>query len=158
PAVFPPENQPPPRRVPSGAEITHDGNSRTIIAGGDVERAFKDADVIVEGTYRTQVQTHSPLETHGAIARWEGDSLTLWTSTQATFGVRDQLAEALKIPHEKVRVLCDYMGGGFGSKLAGGAYILIAARLARDAKAPVQIMLTRHEEHLVAGNRPDSVQ
>ena len=160
PMVFPAESQPPARRVPSGAEITHDGNMRTIVAsvGPDVERAFRGADVIVEGSYRTQVQTHSPLETHGAIARWDGEALTLWTSTQATFGVRDQLAEALKLPHEKVRVLCDYMGGGFGSKLSGGAYALIAARLAKDAKAPVQVMLTRHEEHLVAGNRPDSTQ
>jgi xanthine dehydrogenase YagR molybdenum-binding subunit len=162
PQVFPAENQPPPRRVPSGAEITHDGNMRTIISsephGADLERAFREADVVVEATYRTQVQTHSPLETHGAIARWEADTLTLWTSTQATFGVRDQLAEALQIPHEKVRVLCDYMGGGFGAKLAGGPYSLIAARLSKDAKAPVQVMLNRHEEHLVGGNRPDSTQ
>src|SRR5262249_53037095 len=153
---------PPPRRVPSGAEVTHGGNVRTIVAtqppGVDIGKALAQAEVLVEGTYRTQVQTHSALETHGTVAKWEGDHLTLWSSTQGTFATRDQIAEALHLPKDRVRVLCDFMGGGFGAKFNAGPHTVIAARLARDARAPVKLMLLRHEEHLCTGNRPDSVQ
>src|SRR5262249_35506815 len=153
---------PPPRRVPSGAEVTHGGNVRTIVAtqppGVDIGKALAQAEVLVEGTYRTQVQTHSALETHGTVAKWEGDHLTLWSSTQGTFATRDQIAEALHLPKDRVRVLCDFMGGGFGAKLNAGPYSVIAARLARDARAPVKLMLDRKEEHLATGNRPDSAQ
>src|SRR5262245_49732507 len=58
---------------------------------GNVEEGFKKADKIVEGTYATQVQTHSALETHGLVARWEGEELTVWASTQGIFVMRDEL-------------------------------------------------------------------
>src|SRR4029453_17070267 len=59
---------------------------------GDVEAGFRKADAVVEATYVTQVQTHSALETHGLVARWEGGELTVWASTQGIFDMRDQLA------------------------------------------------------------------
>ena len=62
---------------------------------GDVEEGFRKADAVVEGTYATQVQTHSALETHGLVAKWDGDDLTVWASTQGIFAVRDELAETL---------------------------------------------------------------
>src|ERR1700687_5385686 len=83
---------------------------------GDVTQGFAQADVIVEGTYVTQVQTHSALETHGVVARWEGDELTVWASTQGIFSVREELAQTLKVPASKIRVVTEYMGGGFGAK------------------------------------------
>ncbi|MFH1568364.1 MAG: xanthine dehydrogenase family protein molybdopterin-binding subunit [Gemmatimonadota bacterium] len=125
---------------------------------GDVEAGFAAADAVVEAEYRTQVQTHSPLETHGSVASWEGDELTIWDSTQAVHGVREGVAKALEMPLAKVRVICEHMGGGFGSKLQAGRYTVIAARLAREAGAPVKLMLTRQQEHLSVGNRPDSIQ
>src|SRR5262249_48347082 len=105
-----------------------------------------------------QVQTHSSLETHGSLARWEGDQLTVWSSTQATFGVRDQVAQALKIPKDKVRVICEYMGGGFGSKFNAGPFTIIAAKLAQKAGAPVKTVLSGKEKLWCTGTRPDSVQ
>ncbi|HEX2574002.1 MAG TPA: xanthine dehydrogenase family protein molybdopterin-binding subunit [Polyangia bacterium] len=148
------EDAPPPR-----AKVTAKGNVRsTVETEGDLEAAFAEAEVIVEGTYRTQVQVHSALEPHGSVARWEGDELTVWSSTQATFGVREQLAAAFKLPKNKVRVLCEYMGGGFGAKFSAGPWSIVAAKLAREARAPVKMMLTRHDEQLCSGNRPDSVQ
>lgn len=144
---------------PAGAKVTAKGNVRSTVENeGDLEHAFAEAEVIVEGTYRTQVQVHSALEPHGSIARWEGDELTVWSSTQATFGVREQLAATFKLPKNKVRVLCEYMGGGFGAKFSAGPWSIVAAKLAREAHAPVQMMLTRHDEQLCSGNRPDSVQ
>jgi xanthine dehydrogenase YagR molybdenum-binding subunit len=123
---------------------------------GDVEAALKTAAHIVEGTYMTQVQTHTSLETHGGICEWEGDKLTCWVSTQAVHGSRDGIAKAVGVPQDRVRVITDYMGGGFGSKLGFDLQVVVCARLAKMAGAPVKLMLSRKEEHLVTGNRPSA--
>ena len=123
---------------------------------GDVEAALKTAANVVEGLYSTQVQTHTSLETHGGICEWDGDKLTAWISTQAVHGSRDGIAGALKIPQGNVRVITDYMGGGFGSKLGFDSQVVAAARLAKLANAPVKLMLNRKDEHLVTGNRPSA--
>ena len=105
---------------------------------GDVEKGFKEADLIFERTYQTSWEVHQPTETHGSVAYWENDYLTVHDSTQAVQGVRDGLARALGIPAGRVRVLKDYMGGGFGSKLGVNDYTITAARLAREAGRPGQ--------------------
>jgi xanthine dehydrogenase YagR molybdenum-binding subunit len=125
---------------------------------GSLEEGFRAADVIVEGTYTTQVQTHTSLETHGLVAKWEADELTVWASTQAIFSVRDELADALGLPKAKVRVITEYMGGGFGSKFGAGTEGVTAAKLAKQAGSPVKLFLDRKEEQLVTGNRPSSIQ
>jgi xanthine dehydrogenase YagR molybdenum-binding subunit len=125
---------------------------------GDVEKGFNQADAIVEATYVTQVQLHTALETHGLVAQWQGDDLTVWASTQGIYSVRDELAEALKIPASRVRVVTEYMGGGFGAKFGARIEGLAAARLAKAAGAPVKLFLERKEEQLATGNRPSSVQ
>ncbi len=125
---------------------------------GSVEAGFREADVVVEATYVTQVQTHSALETHGLVAHWEGGDLKVWASTQGIFSVRDELAEALKIPASRVQVITEYMGGGFGAKFGPRIEGVTAARLAKAAGAPVKLFLDRKEEQLATGNRPSSVQ
>ena len=126
--------------------------------GKAIEKALSKADAVVEAVYRTQVQTHSPMETHGVVASWNDDLLTVWASTQGTIRVRDQIAEYFKIPKSKVRVITKFMGGGFGSKLKADVYSMLAVKLAKEANAPVRLMLNRKEEHLATGNRPDSLQ
>ena len=125
---------------------------------GDVRQALRGADVIVDATYRTPTQMHNSLETHGAIATWDGDLLTVYESTQHVFGVRDGLRAALRIPFGKIRVICEHMGGGFGSKGGVGKYSVVAALFARELGAPVRCVLDRHEENLAAGNRSATVQ
>lgn len=125
---------------------------------GEIENAFGPDDIVVEATYRTQVQTHSCLEVHGSLAMWKGDELYLWDSTQAVHGVRESVARFLELPMDKVHVICHHMGAGFGSKLQAGNYSGIAAKLAQKAGAPVKLMLTREQDFLAAGNRPDSIQ
>ncbi len=125
---------------------------------GDIEAGFREADVTVEGTYRTPVALHNALETHGAVARWENGKLSVWASTQGVFGFRDDLAKFFKIPSANVRVVTEYLGGGFGAKFGAGICGVVAAMLAKKAGAPVKLMLDRHEENLATGNRPDSVQ
>jgi len=123
---------------------------------GDVEAALKTATHVVEGLYQTQVQTHTSLETHGGIAEWDGDKLLLHVSTQGVNAARDGVADGLGIPKPNARVVTEHMGGGFGSKLGADVQVVIAARLAKAANAPVKIMLDRKHEHLVTGNRPSA--
>ena len=125
---------------------------------GDVEKGFAEADVVVEGTYRTGFEVHHPTETHGSVAAWEGDHLVVYDSTQNIHGVRDGLARALKIPAPSVTVIKDYMGGGFGSKLGLGDYSIVAANLARQAGRPVKVLLSRRDNAVCVGYRPSSHQ
>jgi xanthine dehydrogenase YagR molybdenum-binding subunit len=123
---------------------------------GDVTAGFAEAEVAQEQTYRTECEIHAPMEPHGCVANWEGDRLTIWESTQGVYRVQATVAEALRMPLAKVRVIGHYMGGGFGSKLRAGKYTVISALLARAAARPVKMTLRREETYLGAGNRPPS--
>jgi xanthine dehydrogenase YagR molybdenum-binding subunit len=125
---------------------------------GDVEAGLAQADVVVAGDFVTQVQTHSALETHGVVADWRPDGLTVYASTQGTASVRDELATVFELPKSKVRVITEHMGGGFGAKFGAGSYGVLATHLSKKAGAPVRLMLDRKEEHLCVGNRPETVQ
>ncbi|MBI2833172.1 MAG: xanthine dehydrogenase family protein molybdopterin-binding subunit [Acidobacteria bacterium] len=123
---------------------------------GDLAAGFTAAALVVEATYSTQVQTHVCLEPHGCVCEWEGDKLTAWVSTQAVHGSREGFAQALGIPQTSVRVITEYMGGGFGSKFGPDLQGIVCAKLAKLANAPVKLMLDRKEEHLATGNRPSA--
>lgn len=125
---------------------------------GDVDAGFQEADVVVEATFTTPMASHCCLETHGSAAQWEGDQLTVWHSTQSVFGTRSSMAEALGVPQDKVRAICEYVGGGFGSKWGTESYTLMAALAARETNRPVKAVLDRQEEHLVAGYRAGTKQ
>jgi xanthine dehydrogenase YagR molybdenum-binding subunit len=125
---------------------------------GEPDKAFGECAAVVEGFYTTPVQLHHSLETHGNTVNWTEEGLTAWASTQGIFSVRDGLADNLKIPQSQVRVICDYMGGGFGSKFGPGVEGGLAAQLSKAAKAPVKLMLPRFDEALAVGNRPSTFQ
>jgi xanthine dehydrogenase YagR molybdenum-binding subunit len=125
---------------------------------GEVDKAFGECATIVEGFYTTPVQLHHPLETHGNTVSWTDDGVTAWSSTQGITSVRNDLAGYRKVPQSKVRVISEFMGGGFGSKFGAGIEGGLAARLSEAAKAPVKLMLTRFDESLAVGNRPSSFQ
>lgn len=130
---------------------------------GNAKRALKRAAQRFEASYETQCHTHSALETHGLVVRWEArDAVTIWASTQSIFAVRDEFAAIFELEPSKVKVITDFLGGGFGAKFSanavGTALAKIAGELARETKRPVKLMLARGEEHLCTGNRPDSHQ
>ena len=110
--------------------------------------------LLVEATFRTATQQHACLEPHAAVARFDGDRLTLHASTQQVFHLKEQIAKRYKLEHDKVRVIADHVGGGFGSKASLGVETIAAIELAREAKAPVRVVYDRHEELSVAGYRP----
>ncbi len=125
----------------------------------DIDKFISECDVSVSAEYSTQVQTHSPMETHGVVVQWEDKNrMKVWASTQGTFSVRREMAEYFELPEPNIQVITEFMGGGFGSKLGGGEYASMAGRLAKKTGKPVWMMLDRKEEHLCVGNRPNSFQ
>jgi xanthine dehydrogenase YagR molybdenum-binding subunit len=110
--------------------------------------------LLVKGVFRTSGQSHTCLEPHATVARFDGDRLTLHVSTQAVFHLMELVAKRYKLGHDKVRVIADHVGGGFGSKASLGIDTIAAIELAREAKAPVRVALDRHDELSVTGHRP----
>ena len=145
--------------TPESPAIHENGNilSQRVSERGDVAAGFAEADEVVEETYHTPCELHAPMETFVSIARWDGNRLTVWDSNQGVFGIQSGLAQALRLPLTSVRVICHYMGGGFGSKLGVSKYTVIAALLARMTARPVKAALTREETFLCVGNRPANI-
>lgn len=133
-------------------------NVQTLPKDGEVENALAASAVRVDERFSTEVQTHSAMETHGAVADWKADGLTVYESTQGIYTVLEELATLFALPKSKVRVVCEFTGGGFGAKFGAGNHGVIASHLSRKAKAPVRLFLDRRAEHLAVGNRPSSLQ
>ena len=127
------------------------GNVRGSIADG-----LAGADKKLEQTYTVAYIAHAPLEPRAAVAEWNKGRLTVWTGTQRPFGVRGELAEAFRIPQERVRVIVPDTGAGYGGKHTGDVAIE-AARLAQAAGKPVKLLWTREEEFTWAYFRPGGV-
>lgn len=146
------------KALDSDAPRIHDGGNRvgepTTYSRGDVEQGFAEADAVVERSYRTECEIHTPLELHGCVARWDGDRLTIWESTQGVYAVQQRAAEVLGLPLARVRVIGHYVGGGFGAKLQASKYTIVSALLAKKTARPVKLFLTREETFLCVGNRP----
>jgi xanthine dehydrogenase YagR molybdenum-binding subunit len=141
-----------------GAPKIWDSGNRTgepqVYERGDAAKGFAEADVVLEEHYWTPCEIHTPMELHGCVARWDGNSLTVWESAQGVFGIQSMLAEVFELPLANVRVVGHYVGGGFGSKLWAGKLTPIAALLSRQTARPVKLFLSREETLLCMGNRP----
>lgn len=127
--------------------------------GEDIAVALKAAEAVVEGEYGIGVACHQCLEAHGSVAHWEKDDLlVVYCSTQATTGVAGTLAGRFRarIPTVQVKVITNYMGGGFGSKFGPDEWGFAAAELAKKTGKPVKLMLERAPEITIAGNRPSA--
>lgn len=134
------------------------GGQPRVYQRGDMNRGWAEAEVVVEESFRTQGAQQNPLEPHGTVAQWDGECLTVWDSTQHVFGVQSELAEMLGIPLNRLRVICEYMGGAFGNKQQVDKQTLLAILLARMTGRPVKIMLDRSEENLVGGHKHPTLQ
>lgn len=131
------------------------GRARTE---GDVGKAFAEAAGMVEGQYRAQARIHACLEPHGHVVAWQDDGgLKIWASTQAVHGTADEFAGIAGIPKNQIEVITQHMGGGFGSKFGPGTEGRAAALLAKQAGAPVKLMLDRRGESEAAGNAPSAI-
>jgi xanthine dehydrogenase YagR molybdenum-binding subunit len=148
--------------APDAAKINRRGNLRKSGERGDADKtaqAFGSADVQVSATYSVPVQHHLCLETHGCVVDYNGgDEATVYASTQAVSGNTGSFARHLGLKSSQVRVVCQHMGGGFGSKFGIGLEGALACRAARQLKRPVHLMLDRKAEFLMTGNRSGSRQ
>jgi xanthine dehydrogenase molybdenum-binding subunit len=163
PAVFDPESA-----LRPGAPLVHEErggnlvNLRYQFTHGDVESAFARAHVVVEGRYRLNYVTTSCLGTMVAIAEWSPPespdaTLTMWSTTQVPFLYQRDLAEALGITGDRVRVMQPPVGGNFGRGLDLYPIDIIAALLARRAGCPVRIAFERIEEFIASPTREPCV-
>jgi nicotinate dehydrogenase subunit B len=132
------------------------GNGNVVARDGDIQTGQKQTDMSVEHTYYDGYVAHAPIETHTALAKVEGNKVTVWASTQSPFGIKDQIAGALGFESDNVRVITPFVGGGFGGK-APGQQAIEAARLAKASGKPVQVMWTRAEEFFYDTFRPAAV-
>jgi CO/xanthine dehydrogenase Mo-binding subunit len=141
-----------------GARRGAGGGAPRVRERGDYERGLAEADIVVSGEYTTAVVLHNSMETHQAVVQWVGGGVDVHISTQFIWGIRAAVAAGLELPPDKVRVICHYMGGGFGSKNGPDDYTFIAAELARRTGRPVKCALTRREESVATGNRNATIQ
>lgn len=133
-------------------------NSPRVAERGNIESALAKAEVTITREYRTPVALHTALEPHGAVAEWSGDFLTVWESTQGIFMTRADVAKAFDRPLSTVRVIKNYMGGGFGAKNGASHATYAAVALARAVEQPVRCILDREGEQTDAGNRSATIQ
>ncbi|BBH69062.1 xanthine dehydrogenase [Actinoplanes sp. OR16] len=125
-------------------------------SAGDVEAALSDSEVSVDVVYETPALHNNPMEPHATIARWDGDSLTVHDSNQHPSGIAATLAEAFSV--ERVRVITEHVGGGFGSKGTARPNAVLAAMAARVVERPVKIALPRQQMFSIVGHRTPTIQ
>jgi xanthine dehydrogenase molybdenum-binding subunit len=119
-----------------------------VYSRGDVEQGFTESDHVFEEVFTSKHQSNAQMEPRAAVAQWEGDKLTVWTPTQGIANCQRDLCNDLDLPGEKVRVICHYMGGGFGNKNQCQDSDLMAATLAKETGRPVKLEFTRRDDFL----------
>jgi xanthine dehydrogenase YagR molybdenum-binding subunit len=127
--------------------------SRGNLAGGVARAAIK-----VDTMYTTPLENHNPLEPHATIAVWESEHLTLYDATQNISGVRKTAVKTLGLQPDQVRVICPFVGGGFGCKGTTWSHVMLAAMAARQAGRPVKLVLERTQMFAPVGARPITEQ
>lgn len=137
---------------------TPDPSTEPESAFGDFETAFSTAPVTLDAEYTTPDQSHSMIEPHASIATWDGDAVTVWTSSQMIDWWRSDLAITLGIDKDKVRLISPFIGGGFGGKLFLRADALLAALASREVGRPVKVALPRPMVPNNTTHRPATIQ
>ena len=127
-----------------------------VTQGGNIQEGERDARETFEATYLNQYVAHATIETHTALAKIDKDRVTVWASTQRPFGAKEEVAQALGISPQKVRVIAPFVGGGFGGK-SQNQQAVEAARLAKLTGRPVQVARSRQEEFFYDTFRPAAI-
>ena len=141
-----------------GSGMVRDRNDASFasISRGDVEAGMAAADHIVHGRYVADGCHAAPIEPRSVVAQWEGNKVTIWSSTQVPFDTRAGVCETLEMPNNRVRIIVPHLGGGFGGK-CGFHFEAHIAALARAAKRPVRLVFSRREEFLAPDKRREGI-
>ena len=121
---------------------------------GNVARSMERAGTRFDATYTTPMENHNPIEPHATIAHWQGDNLVMYDSTQNVSGVQRTVASSFGMAPEQVRVICPFVGGGFGCKGSVWSHVVLAAMAAKMAGRPVKLVLDRTQMYGPVGARP----
>ena len=126
---------------------------------GDAGKGLADAAIRIEQTYRTADRHHNQMEPHATTAMWDADgSLTLYETTQHISGARTLIAIVLGIPIDKITVISQFLGGGFGGKAVVWPHALLAILAAKVLNRPVRLQLTRAQMYSMVGHQPATIQ
>lgn len=125
---------------------------------GDAVAAFANASIKIDHTYSTPPEHHNPMEPHATIARWDGDSLTVYDASQGVFQARAQLATLFGLPPENVRVIAKFVGGGFGSKGSTWPHTVLAVMAAKMVGRAVKLSVWRPQMWGSVGYRSPTIQ
>jgi xanthine dehydrogenase YagR molybdenum-binding subunit len=125
---------------------------------GDVAAGLRQGPTRLDVVYTTPNEHHNPMEPHATLARWDGPKLTLYDATQGVSGERSAVAKTLGIGEEDVRVICPFVGGGFGCKGSAWSHVVLAAMAAKQTGRPVRLVLERPQMFGMVGNRPFTEQ
>lgn len=158
PFVLDPEEalQPSSTAIHPGGNLSPNGDGvhePEVYRRGSIEEGFRASDRVYEGRFTSAHVNNAQMEPRVSLAAWDGEELTVYASTQGISNCQRDLANDLEIPLERVRVVCEFMGGGFGNKNQCQDFDLIAAVLARQAGAPVRLELTRKEDYVTVHGR-----
>jgi xanthine dehydrogenase YagR molybdenum-binding subunit len=121
---------------------------------GDVAAGLRQGPTRLDAVYTTPNEHHNPMEPHATLARWDGPNLTLYDATQGVSGARSAVAKILGLNEENVRVICPFVGGGFGCKGSVWSHVVLAAMAAKQTGRPVRLVLERPQMFGMVGNRP----
>jgi xanthine dehydrogenase YagR molybdenum-binding subunit len=125
---------------------------------GDPDAAWDAAAIRLDLTYTTPVEHHNPMEPHATIALWEGNRLTVYSATQGIDASQQTLATLFGLKPGQVRVICPFVGGGFGCKGVTWPHVALTAMAARQVGRPVKLSLTRAQMYTSNGYRPQTIQ
>ena len=138
--------------------LVRDRNDASLaaITKGDVDAGMASADVVVHSRYVADASHAAPIEPRGVVAQWEGNKVTIWSSTQVPFDARGGVCETLEMPASRVRIIVPHLGGGFGGK-CGFHFEAHVAALAKAARRPVRLVFSRKEEFLAPDRRREGM-
>jgi xanthine dehydrogenase YagR molybdenum-binding subunit len=134
------------------------GGPRVMSNRGDTDTAFASAQVKIDETYITPVETHNPMEMHATVAVWDGKKYTLYESSQGVMNHQNVLSQVLGVPQENVEVISRFIGSGFGGKLFPWPHSAIAAAASYKLHRPVKLTLSRKMMFCDSGHRPRTQQ
>jgi xanthine dehydrogenase YagR molybdenum-binding subunit len=125
---------------------------------GDVDAGLRQGPTRLDAVYTTPYEHHNPMEPHATLARWDGPNLTLYDATQGVSGAKSAIAKFFGIPEDNVRVICPFVGGGFGCKGSVWSHVVLAAMASKQTGRPVKLILERPQMFGMIGNRPFTEQ
>jgi xanthine dehydrogenase YagR molybdenum-binding subunit len=148
------------RNAISPENVDNQAATVSILGPGTVsiDDALKSSHVIVEATFTEPIQHHNPMEPHATAAVWNDERLTIYDATQGVVSQRKNVAAVLGVDPDNVRVICPFVGGGFGCKGSMWMFSPLTAAAARVLNRPVKTILTREQMFTLVGHRPALIQ